>query len=247
MANQGFNKDLPTCLFCLPFYWMAALGLCFEFLPRDAFAIFGANPPSGHLRFTLTFAAALLVIAVALHVVCYWLSPARFNVAAFRSVGLGVVVVLACMFGLSIALTRGTGLPPAVLKQRFETVLVWAGVAASGTFVVLIAALLVLIRLKTGNRMARRIAVGDYAAAIRLGEARPPAQRDFITMVNLVTAYTIAGDRDKAKSLLATLEQVDTIPKYYTAETFKQTIERLAEAIDQGPQRMNGQATSADL
>jgi hypothetical protein len=236
MNDQSHKRRIPTSLFCVTCYFMAALALCFEVLPPDAWAIVGGRVQGDTLLISLAVGGTFLALGVALHIIFYRLSPARFDVDAFRFGGIGMIVMLACMFGLSIALARGTGLPAAVLKERVDAAMVWIGAVVGGLVFALLAFILAYIfifaRRHRGNRIARRLAAGDIDGAIRIGEERPPEENDFTTNVNLALAYAASGAKDKARQLVARLERTDGIPKYYTEETFKQTLDQLKELIE---------------
>ncbi len=239
---DGSNADspkraFPTSVFCLVCYFMAALALSLEVLPADAFAIFGGRPAGETLPFSLAFAGVFLVIGGALHVALYRRSPERFDVAAFRSAGLAMAAVLACLFGLSAALSHGTGLAPEVLTDRFGAAMTWLGIVVVAGIPILLALvvgwLYVALRLYPGNRIARRLAAGDVAGAIRIGESYPADKRDFTTNLNLTVAYAQAGETEKAKGLLADLEQITTVPEHYTRESLDDALRGLREVIAQ--------------
>jgi hypothetical protein len=220
---------------------MAAIGICIELLPPEAFAIFGGRVAGDTFGISLAFAGVFLALGVILHVVFYRWSPQRFDVRAFWTTSIGMIAVLAGLFGLSIVLARCTGLPPAVLNRRFETVMAvigWVGLTFFGAVVILcvlfFACLFVWLRLHRANRMARRLAAGDFAGAIRIGEARPQQSRDFTVNVNLVMAYALSGQREKAQKLMALVGQTDEVPKYCTQETFDQTLDHLRKVVREG-------------
>jgi hypothetical protein len=235
-------RSFPTCIFCVVCYFMAAMGICIELLPPEAFAIFGGKVAGDTLGISLAFVGVFLALGVILHVVCYRWNPRRFDVRAFWTAGVGMIAVLASLFGLSIVLARTTSLPPAVLRRRFETVMAWIGLAIVGVvvvlvilFAVLLACMFVWLRLHPANRMARKLAAGDFAGAIRIGEARPEENRDFTTNVNLVAAYSLSGQKEKAQTLLRVVERTEEVPEHYTQETFDQTLDHLRNVVDQGP------------
>jgi hypothetical protein len=234
---EGVKPGVPTSVFCLVCYFMAALALSLEVLPAEAFAIFGGRPAGETLPFSLAFAGIFLVIGGALHVVLYRQSPERFDVAAFRSAGFAMAAVLACLFGLSAALSRGTGLAPEVLTERFGAAMTWLGIVVVAGIPILLALfigwLYVSLRLFPGNRIARRLAAGDLAGAIRIGESYPADKRDFTTNLNLTVAYAQAGEPEKAKRLLADLKQITTVPEHYTQESFEQALNGLRDVIAQ--------------
>jgi hypothetical protein len=234
-------KSFPTCIFCVVCYMMAAMWICIELLPPEAFAIFGGKVAGDTLGISLAVAGVFLALGVILHVVFYRWSPQRFDVRAFWTTSIGMIAVLAGLFGLSIVLARCTGLPPAVLNRRFEAVMAvigWVGLTFVGAVVILcavfFACLFVWLRLHRANRMARRLAAGDFAGAIRIGEARPQQNRDFTANVNLVMAYALSGQREKAQKLMALMEQTDEVPKYYTQETLDQTLDHLRKVVHEG-------------
>jgi hypothetical protein len=175
-----------------------------------------------------------------LHVVFYRLSPERFDTAAFRWVMIGMVLLLAMWFGLSIALSRGTGLPDAALTARVNRVMQRVGVAVMALALVTIPGLLlllyVLVRLRPSNRMAHRLAVNDAAGAIRIGEAQPPAKRDLAVRVNLVVAYMMAGRKEDARALLAEIESAGPDPSISSQEQYHVIIQHLRGIVDGQPQ-----------
>ena len=247
--EHSANSGIPTSVFCPVCYFMAALAVAFELLPADAFAIFGGKPEGETLPISLAFAGIFFPIGVMMHIVLYRRDPEKFDVAMFRSVGLAMATVLACLFGLSIILSRATGLAPEALTQRFDTAVSWIGVAfvvVVPIFIaVLLASLYISLRLYPGNRILRRIAIGDFAGAIRIGESYPPEKRDFTTNLNLAVAYALSKDAVKAKRLLAELEKTAAVPVHYTQESFEQALSGLRDAIEQAERETTGTSSAA--
>jgi hypothetical protein len=227
---------VPTSLFCAVCYFMGVMALSFELLPPDALAIFGGRPKGDTWRISLTMAGISFALAAVLHVVLYRLNPRRFDTDAFRKGAVGMGVMLALLFGLSIALSRGTGLPDAVLKARVDRVVLWVGMIVLALGLLLIPGSLLLLYLavclQPVNRMARRLADGDAAGAIRIGEARPPDQRDFGTRVNLVAAYAMAHRMDDARALLAELDSAGWDPTVGPEDQYRSVIDRLRGIVD---------------
>lgn len=249
-------KIFPTCLFCLPFYFMTVLCLCIEILPPDAMAIFGGRPggDGDTLKVSLIMGIASLALGVILHVIFYRLNPERFSVRDFRFAGIGMIVFMAGLFLLSVILSRATGLPPVTLKGWFDWVMGWMGAIALGVAAILlaaavvgVAAIVIMLKCYPANRMARRLEVGDAAGAIRIGEACPEHKRDFLTNANLVAAYASVGRKEDAQRLLAILEQIDKVPKYYTQETFTQTLDGLRELVAEGPRLATSPPVGPDI
>lgn len=242
--EHGAKNGIPTSVFCLVCYFMAALAVSIELLPADAFAIFGGKPAGETLPFSLAFAGIFLVLGAALHIVLYRRDPQRFDVVMFRRVGLAMAAVLAGLFGLSVILSRGTGLAPETLTQRFNAVITWVGIAVVGTAAILlilfVAWLYISLRLYPGNRIARRLAAEDFAGAIRIGESCPLEKRDFTVNLNLAVAYALSKNTEKAMRLLVELEQTATVPEHYTAESFEQALNGLRDAIDEPRRNMVG-------
>jgi hypothetical protein len=222
---------IPTSLFCLVCYFMGVLAIAFQFLPPDALAIFGGRPKGDTWRITLAIAGTSFALGVVLHVVLYRLNPQRFDSAAFRQVAVAMGLMVALLFGLSVALSRGTGLPDAVLKARVDRVMRWVGMTVLALGLLLIPGLLLLlylaVRLNPANRMARRLAAGDAKGAIRIGEARPPGKRDLITRANLVAAYAMAHRRDDAQALLAELDSAGWDPTVGPEDQYRLMIDHL--------------------
>ena len=246
-------KRTPWCIFPLICYFMATMALCFEFLPREALAIFGETPDGDTSFITFPCVGVFLLLGVILHLVLYRLNPERFDVRAFRHAGIGMLCVLAAFFVLSSVLDRFTGLPAAVLRHRVATVMAWGGLIIVGGTVLVLAllfvGLIVSLRFHPANRMARRLAVEDFAGAVRIGEAHMRKGRDFTTCVNLVHAYALSGQTGKARELLAVLERTEGVPEHYTEETFSQTLDSLRKSIDLDPRNVGGPElpTATDL
>jgi hypothetical protein len=202
--------QFPTSFFCLVCYFLSCIALALAVLPADAFAIAGGHPQAGTWRISLTMAGVFMAFGAVLHIVFYRLNPERFDMAALRWALLCMLILLALMFGMSIALSRATGLPAEVLKARVDRVLRWLGMAVFALAILLIPGIVVLlyaaVHFRPCNRMARRLAVNDAAGAIRIGESRTPSKRDFGTNLNLVAAYAMAQRLDHARALLAELE-----------------------------------------
>jgi pentatricopeptide repeat protein len=221
----------------LPFYFIAGLALAMEILPADAWAIFGRAPMPGRTwPISLAIGGVMLTIGVILHRVFYRLDPERFDVAAFRWCLTAMAILSAVFFTSSVILSRTTGLPPHVQSRMVDRAVFGFGTIAVGFLgllvILLFGWLFLAVKLQPANRMARRIAVGDYVGAIRIGEARPLAERDFTTCANLVSAYALAGQTEKARELLDTLERTEGIPKPFTEETWNQTLARLREQLE---------------
>lgn len=233
----------PTSIFPLVCYFMAAIAICIELLPREAFAIFGGKPDGDAWFVTLPFAGTFLLLGAILHLVLYRRNPERFDVRAFRFAGIGMLSVLAGFFVLSIGLARFAGLPPALLKQRFETVKAWGGLLVLGgvllLFGFLIAGLILWVRFHPANRMARKLAAGDVPGAIRIGEAHMRKGRDFTTCFNLVHAYALDGQPQKARELLAALERSEELPELYTQDAFHQALDDLRKSLGLDPRNAN--------
>jgi hypothetical protein len=230
---------IPTSLFCVVCYFMGVLAISFEFLPPDAFAIFGGRPKGDTWWITLTMAGTSVALGVVLHVVLYRLDPKRFDTVAFRQVAVGMGLMVALLFGLSIALSRGTGLPDAVLKAQVDRVMRWVGMIVLALGLLLIPGLLLLlylaVRLHPANRMARRLAAGDAVGAIRIGEARPPGKRDLSTRANLVAAYAMAYRRDDAQALLAELDSAGWDPTVGPEDQHRLMIDHLRGIVNGDP------------
>ncbi len=178
-------KSLPTCLFCLTFYFVALIVLAIHFLPADAFAIFGVIPEAGDLRITIFLGTPCLLIGATLHVICYRWSPERFDVASFRFVSIGMVLLLAGMFALSWVLSRTTNLDPAMLSGLLERSLRYFLVGAVLIAGIFILSIYLWLKRYPANRIARRISRGDYVGTLEIGESMREEQRDFTTKVNL--------------------------------------------------------------
>ena len=228
-------KSLPTCLFCLAFYFVALIVLAIHFLPADAFAVFGVIPEAGDLRITILLGAPCMLIGVTLHLICYRWSPERFDVASFRFVSIGMVLLLAGMFALSWVLSRTTNLDPAMLSGLLERSLRYFLVGAVLIAGVFILSIYLWLKRYPANRIARRISRGDYVGALEIGESMREEQRDFTTKVNLALAYAYSGQVVRSRQLLEVLESTDEVPKHYTEETFKQAIVLVRTVIDTNP------------
>lgn len=240
VSEQSSKNPVPTFIFCLVFYLMAAMMLCIEFLPPEAQAIFGGNweRHGDTLYFTLPWAALSLLIAVALHVYFYRRNRERFDVRAFRFVAMLMAGIMAADVLVSIVVSRTTGLPPDVLARKFDKTVGWLSVSVL-SFLVLVGILVAgyvyfTIKYGAGNRMASKIESGDFAGAIRIGEARPPRKRDFLVTYNLAVAYGYAGEMDKARKLQALIEQTRELPKNCTQEVFEQFVQNLRKVIEEG-------------
>jgi hypothetical protein len=184
-------------------------------------------------------AGAFLGLGVILHAFFYWLDPEKFDARAFRTAGIGMLILLAGLCGLSVVLSRATNLPSEVLSSRFNAVLSSIGAWLLSLVVSLLTLsfglLYIRVRFHPANRIARRLQAGDLAGAIRLGEARLPRNRDFATNLNLASAYALSGQTEKALELLPALEQQCGVPPCSTAESHKQALNGLRQLIDRGP------------
>jgi hypothetical protein len=190
-------------------------------------------------------AGTLFALGVVLHVVLYRLNPQRFDTAAFRQVAVAMGLMLALLFGVSIALSRGTGLPDTVLKARVDRVMLWVGTVVLALGLLLIPGSLMLLYLAVwvhpAHRMARRLAADDAAGAIRIGEARPPGKRDFGTRANLVAAYAMAHRMDDARALLAELESAGWDPRVAPEDQYRLMIDHLRGMVTGDPSAPAGQ------
>jgi hypothetical protein len=239
MKRMSPGKGIPTSIFCGTFYFMALVGICFAVLPRDALAIFGGFPQERAIPVALKISGFCLLLGIILHIIFYRLNPERFDSGALRFTLIGMVILLAGFFILSFGLSRGTRLPPQIIKQRFDRVMWWIGVTVVGglgsLLAILFLALFVILKIHPGNRIARKLQASDAAGAIAIAESLPPARRDFTVKVNLTVAYVLSGQMDKARELLSELESTEGIPKHYTAESLKQTLDNLRQLFAKGP------------
>jgi hypothetical protein len=236
--TEPINR-MPTGIFCLPFYFLGLVGLMIEVLPSEAFAIFGRPPRPHSVGIGLLPALAFVAIGATLHVVLYRMSPHRFNVRAFRMVTIAGLSVVIAIPVVSMLLSYGAGISPAEQKSWLDAVRHWTGAILLGflglmfTLVVALVGLIALqVKRHPGSRIARRIAAGDNAEAIRIGEACPEAKRDFLTNGNLAIAYALSGDAAKARAILLKMEHVEGIPQYFTEEAKTQFLEQVRTAIE---------------
>jgi hypothetical protein len=240
---------IPTSLFCLVCYFMGVLAISFELLPPDAFAIVGGRPKGDTGRISLAMAGTLFALGVVLHVVLYRLNPQRFDTTALRQGAVAMGLMLALLFGVSIALSRGTGLPDTVLKAQVDRVMLWVGTVVLALGFLLIPGSLMLLYIAVwvhpAHRMARRLAADDAAGAIRIGEARPPGKRDFGTRANLV-AYAMAHRMDDARALLAELESAGWDPRVGPEDQYRLMIDHLRGMVTGDPSASAGPSGGVD-
>jgi len=224
------------CLIC---YMFALTGVCFAVLPNDALAIFGGPLDEGTRRIALISGVVSLVLGILLHVLIYRINPQAFDVREFRFVAVGMGCLFFLLFGVSFVLSRATGLPAPVLKQRFAQWMIGAGIGLMVGVVTLLAFLFLFLyvreKLSAGNRMARLISAGDFAGAIRVGEDALRNKRDYVTVFNLASAYAQHGQRQKAAELLPELEANVFGQKFTSPETQQQMLDRLRAAINRPP------------
>jgi hypothetical protein len=220
-------------------YMFALITLAMAILPDDAWAIFGGLSQPVR-QFALVGAGIFFVIGLTVHVVLYRLDPAAFSRREFWYVMAKMAVCCATLFAISFVLARATGLPARVLQQRFLFGLL-------GFLVVVVVLLLVLAylsqKLHAGNRMARLIAAGDFAGAIRIGEDRLRKKREYITVFNLAMAYARHGERRKAAELLPELEANTFGQTFATPEAEKQLLDHLRTAIDPATSVLEGSSS----
>jgi hypothetical protein len=147
---------------------------------------------------------------------------------------------LAGFFLLSTFLSHLTGLTANELSEKAHNwvlgiilVIVLGLIALPVLLFIIYIFLNVTVKFRLANRMERRIAAGDHAGAIRLGESVPADKQDLLTKFNLAFAYAHSGQTEKAKAILQLLEQTKEVPKYCTEELKKQFLDNLRNAIVQ--------------
>lgn len=220
----------------LVFYFMALMGLCVEFLPEPALAIFGGKPEGDARAMTVAFVIGFGGIGAMLHWWLYRRDPDRFDSELMLKVGGCMAMVLAGLFCVSAVLSISTGEPPEQLARSTSELTSTVGIFVIGGMLLLLigaaVAMYLALRFHPLNRMSRQLQAENYPAAIAIGERAIRKSDDAAIRFNLALAYAADGRVEQTRSIYIELAAMKRPPEPFTEETFAEAVEQLRKELE---------------